>query len=168
MPTALLSWLFIILYIGILLRLTWIDYRCMLLPDNLTYPLLWSGLLYQICLAPEHLTVSVLGAMGGYLSLWALYWVYYFWRKCEGIGYGDMKLLAALGAWHGWQSLGWITLAAASSGLASVLIAKLIFNKSFSTTTTPLPFGPNLAIAGGSVGWICSSFPQLSDVSSLL
>lgn len=168
MPTALLAWLFIIFYIGILLRLTWIDYRYMLLPDNLTYSLLWSGLLYHICIAPEHLTASVLGAMGGYLSLWALYWIYYFCRKCEGIGYGDMKLLAALGAWHGWQNLGWITLAAASSGLLSVLVANSLFNKRFSLTTTPLPFGPNLAIAGGSVGWICSSFPQLSDLNSLL
>jgi leader peptidase HopD len=168
MSPFLLALLFIGFYIGILLRLVWIDCRCMQLPDKLTYPLLWSGLLYQICLEPEHLKASVVGAMVGYLSLWALYWIYYFWRKREGIGYGDMKLLAALGAWHGWQSLGWITLAAASSGLISVLVANLLFKRRLSLTTTPLPFGPNLAIAGGSVGWICSSFLQLNDLNSLL
>ncbi|TNV12250.1 prepilin peptidase [Buttiauxella sp. B2] len=168
MSTFLFALFFIGLYIVILLRLAWIDCRHMQLPDNLTYPLIWSGLLYQICLEPEHLKESVLGAVAGYLSLWALYWIYYFWRKREGIGHGDMKLLAALGAWHGWQSLGWITLAAASSGLISVLIANSLFNKRFSLATTPLPFGPNLAIAGGSVGWIYSSFPQFKDLSSLL
>lgn len=160
--------LFIALHIGLLLRLAWIDYRCMLLPDRLTYPLLWSGLLFQICFAPEHLSDCVLGAIIGYLSLWVLYWIYYYWRGCEGMGYGDMKLLAALGAWHGWQSLGWITLAAATSGLLCALIAKWLLRKRLSLATTPLPFGPNLAIAGGSVGWICSSLPQFKELSFLL
>jgi prepilin signal peptidase PulO-like enzyme (type II secretory pathway) len=168
MPTSPLALLFICLYIGLLLRLSWIDYQCMQLPDNLNYPLLWSGLLYQICLSPPQLADAVLGAIAGYLCLWALYWIYYFWRKNEGIGYGDMKLLAALGAWHGWQSLGWIMLAAATAGLLSVLFAKLLLSKRISLTTTPLPFGPNLAIAGGSIGWIYSSFPQLRELNFLL
>jgi len=168
MFTSLFTWFFIALYIGLLVRLSWIDYRFMLLPDNLTYPLLWSGLLFQICFAPDNLTASVLGAMGGYLSLWVLYWLYYFWRKSEGIGYGDMKLLAALGAWHGWQSIGWITFAATATALIWVLLRKLTQKNDITFSTTPLPFGPNLAIAGGSVGWLCSSFPQVKVLGSIL
>ncbi|RJT20923.1 prepilin peptidase [Buttiauxella izardii] len=160
--------LFIGLHILLLIRLAWIDYRLMLLPDRLNYPLLWSGLLFQICFAPEQLSDCVLGAIIGYTSLWLLYWIYYYWRGCEGIGYGDMKLLAALGAWHGWRSLGWITLAAATSGLICALVAKILLKSRLSLTTTPLPFGPNLAIAGGSVGWIYSSFPQLQELNFLL
>lgn len=106
--------------------------------------------------------------MVGYLSLWVLYWVYFFVRNVEGIGYGDMKLLAALGAWHGWQSLGWIIFAAATSGLVWALVRRVSLKNFASLTTTPLPFGPNLAIAGGSIGWICSSFPQFKELSFLL
>ncbi|RPH24050.1 prepilin peptidase [Buttiauxella warmboldiae] len=160
--------LFIIVHIGLLLRLAWIDYQQMLLPDKLTCPLLWLGLLYQLCFAAEVLADAVLGAIGGYLSLWLLYWLYFFWRRCEGLGYGDMKLFAALGAWHGWQSLQWMMLAAASTALVCALIAKLLFKRSLSLTTTPLPFGPNLAIAGGSVGWIYTSFPQFKNLNFLL
>lgn len=159
---------FLALYIGLLLRLAWIDYRCMLLPDNLTYSLLWSGLLYQLFFIPENLATSVLGAICGYLSLWGLYWIYFYWRKCEGIGYGDMKLLAALGAWHGWQSLGWILFTASSMGLFAVLISKLLRKKTISLTTTPLPFGPYLAIAGGLAGWIYSSYPLFNELNFLL
>ena len=168
MPFSLLAFLFIGLHIGFLLRLAWVDYHCMILPDRLTYPLLWSGLLYQVCFSPDHLLESVEGAMVGYLSLWVLYWVYFFVRNVEGIGYGDMKLLAALGAWHGWQSLGWIIFAAATSGLVWALVRRVSLKNYVSLTTTPLPFGPNLAIAGGSIGWICSSFPQFKEFSFLL
>lgn len=160
--------LFIALYIGILFRLAWLDFRYLLLPDKLTYPLLWTGLLFHACFVPEQLAGSVFGAIGGYLSLWVLHRIYYLCRKREGIGYGDMKLLAALGAWHGWQSLGWITVSAAIAGLVLAMITKIIHKRDFALTTTPLPFGPNLAIAGGSVGWIYSSFPQFNELSSLL
>lgn len=166
--SSLFELLFLAIYIGLLLQLAWIDYRCMLLPDNLTYSLLWSGLLYQVFFIPEHLATSILGAICGYLSLWGLHWIYFYWRKYEGIGYGDMKLLAALGAWHGWQSLGWILFTASSTGLFSMLITKLLRKKKISLTTTPLPFGPYLAIAGGSAGWICSIFPLFKELNFLL
>ncbi|AYN28591.1 MULTISPECIES: prepilin peptidase [Buttiauxella] len=162
------AFLFIGLHIGCLLRLAWVDYHCLLLPDRLTYPLLWSGLLYQVCFSTDHLSECVIGAIAGYMILWMLYWIYFLWRKVEGIGHGDMKLLAALGAWHGWQSLGWIIFAAAMTGLIWALITRVYRKNYVLLTTTPLPFGPNLAIAGGSIGWICTSFPQFKELSFLL
>ncbi|MCT4703515.1 A24 family peptidase [Enterobacteriaceae bacterium H20N1] len=145
--------IFIFIYIALLLRLSWIDFRERLLPDNLTYPLLWTGLLFHVFISPDSLASAVTGAVAGYLTLWSLYWCYFYLRKREGIGYGDIKLLAALGAWHGWQNLQWIVLIAAGCGLAMAGITKVWRVPSESLFTTPLPFGPCLAIAGGVTGW---------------
>lgn len=156
---------FIFIYVGLLLRLSWIDIKHQLLPDNLTYPLLWSGLLYQICISPAVLPAAVIGAMLGYLSLWILYWLYLALRKQEGIGYGDMKLLAALGAWHGWQNIHWVLLIAATSALVYLGVKKITQPEQTTLFTTPLPFGPFLAIAGGVTGWLnfyISPFPGVS------
>lgn len=148
-----LALIFVFVYVGLLVRLSWLDIKQRLLPDNLTYPLLWSGLLLQVFVFPDRLASAVIGAVAGYLSLWGLYWGYFFLRRHEGIGYGDMKLLAALGAWHGWQNLQWIVLIAAGCGLVyagKLRITQLHAGHMF---TTPLPFGPCLAIAGGVTGW---------------
>lgn len=121
--------MFAFVYWGLLLWLSWIDIKHQLLPDNLTYPLLWSGLLYQVYFSPMTLPAAVIGAIVGYLLLWMLYWLYLFLRKQEGIGYGDMKLLSALGAWHGWQNLHWILLLAAGGGLVFLGMKKLLSRK---------------------------------------
>ena len=96
---------FLLCYSGLTLALCHQDLRHGLLPDRYTCPLLWSGLLFYLCLAPHQLHDAVWGAIGGYLCLAALYWLYRGIRGYEGLGYGDIKYLAALGAWHGWQLL---------------------------------------------------------------
>lgn len=162
-----LNMTFVFLYAGLLIRLSWIDWKHQLLPDNLTYPLLWSGLLYQVFFSPPALPSAVIGAVAGYLSLWVLFWLYMFMRKQEGIGYGDMKLLAALGAWHGWQNLYLILLLAAGSGLLFLGVKKmLLLDKT--EIATPLPFGPFLAIAGGVTGWLSSSVSPIIELNSVL
>ncbi|MCT4707232.1 A24 family peptidase [Enterobacteriaceae bacterium H16N7] len=154
--------IFIAIYSGLLIRLSWIDFKARLLPDNLTYPLLWSGLLYQALLFPDHLSSAVWGAVAGYMSLWLLYWFYFFLRRSEGIGYGDMKLLAALGAWHGWQSLPGLVVTSAVIGIVLAVFIRLLRRGEQRLATTPLPFGPCLAIAGGVTGW-CNEHGLILD-----
>jgi leader peptidase (prepilin peptidase)/N-methyltransferase len=125
--------------------LTLIDYDHQLLPDSITLPLLWLGLLIntQGLLVP--LNYAVWGAVGGYLSLWSVYWVFKLITGKEGMGYGDFKLLAALGAWMGWQALPTIILL--SSFVGAVVGITLIFLQGRSKNQ-PIPFGPYLAAAG--------------------
>lgn len=92
---------FLLCYSGLTVALCHQDLRHGLLPDRYTCPLLWSGLLFYLCLAPHQLHDAVWGAIAGYLSLAAIYWLYRGIRGYEGLGYGDIKYLAALGAWHG-------------------------------------------------------------------
>ncbi|WP_084155753.1 prepilin peptidase [Halomonas halocynthiae] len=128
-----------------LLALAVIDARTQLLPDTLTLPLLWAGLLYQVTFHPSALDDAVIGAMLGYLLLWSLYWLFKLATGKEGMGYGDFKLLAALGAWLGWQYLPTLLLISAGIGaVAGVLIQHL----SPELRGKPLPFGPWLALAG--------------------
>ncbi len=101
-----------------LLPLATIDAKHMLLPDCLTQPLLWAGLLYHALSHTLPLTDALYGAAAGYLSLWLIYWAFRLTTGREGLGYGDFKLLAALGAWCGWQALPSLLLAAALSGIA--------------------------------------------------
>jgi leader peptidase (prepilin peptidase)/N-methyltransferase len=128
-----------------LLALTFIDYDHQLLPDDLTLPLLWLGLLFNVTGAFVPLTSAVIGAAAGYLSLWLLYHGFRLLTGKEGMGYGDFKLLAALGAWVGWQQLPLIVLGAslvgAIVGLAFILIAGRDRHQ-------PIPFGPFLCVAG--------------------
>lgn len=130
----------------VLLILTAIDIDHQLLPDQLTLPLLWAGLLLSatgISALPLH--DAVIGAAAGYLSLWSVYWLFKLVTGKEGMGYGDFKLLAALGAWMGWQQLPVIIIL---SSLVGAILGSLymVINKSSRGQT--IPFGPYLAGAG--------------------
>ena len=126
-----------------LLPLAMIDGQHQLLPDCLTQPLLWAGLLFHAFSHGLPLRDALLGAVAGYLSLWLVYWAFRLLTRREGLGYGDFKLLAALGAWCGWQSLPAIELIAALSGI----VGYLLLNKSNKNNLT-IAFGPYLAFAG--------------------
>jgi leader peptidase (prepilin peptidase)/N-methyltransferase len=128
-----------------LVAMTMIDYDTQLLPDDLTYPLLWLGLLVNLngMFVPLH--EAVIGAAAGYLALWSVYWLFKLATGKEGMGYGDFKLLAALGAWLGWTMLPTIILLSAIVG-ALVGISLIVFAKR--GRDKPIPFGPYLAAAG--------------------
>ncbi|MFS8171243.1 prepilin peptidase [Halomonas sp. ATBC28] len=128
-----------------LLVLAVIDFRTQLLPDIITLPLLWAGLLFQLLFQPLMLPSAVIGAMVGYLSLWSFYWLFKLATGKEGMGYGDFKLLAALGAWLGWSFLPLILILSAGLGAIVGLVAQAY---SPNLRGTPLPFGPFLALAG--------------------
>ncbi len=134
-----------------LIALTGIDLDTQLLPDSLTLPLLWLGLLSAAYLGrgadtiPVDLKSAVLGAAFGYLSLWLVYHAFRLCTGKEGMGYGDFKLYAALGAWLGWQMLLPVILFAAASG-AVIGIAAIALRRR--GRDVPIPFGPYLAIAG--------------------
>ncbi len=130
----------------VLIAATFIDLDTMLLPDQLTLPLLWSGIyLALVGWSPISLQDAVIGAIAGYLILWSIYWIFKLLTGKEGMGYGDFKLLAALGAWLGWQQLPLLILLSsivgAIIGIALLRAQKKGLNKVF-------PFGPFLAIAG--------------------
>ena len=129
----------------VLLALTFIDLDKLLLPDQLTLPLLWLGLLLNLSQQFVSLDDAVIGAIAGYMVLWSLYWTFKLLTGKEGMGYGDFKLLAALGAWLGWQSLPLILIL--SSCVGAVLGIVLITMKR-QQQGKPMPFGPYLAIAG--------------------
>ncbi|MFW3298539.1 prepilin peptidase, partial [Enterobacter quasiroggenkampii] len=126
-----------------LLPLAMIDRQHQLLPDCLTQPLLWAGLLFHAFSHGLPLRDALLGAVAGYLSLWLVYWAFRLLTRREGLGYGDFKLLAALGAWCGWQALPEIELIAALSGI----VGYLLLNKLNKNNLT-IAFGPYLAFAG--------------------
>lgn len=129
-----------------LIALTFIDFDTKLLPDQITYPILWLGLIangFLQGLVPLH--DAIVGAMAGYLFLWSVYWAFKLLTGKEGMGYGDFKLFAALGAWLGWQALPSIILIAAATGLIYAL--SRIFTAQ-QESSEPIPFGPFLAVAG--------------------
>ena len=128
-----------------LIAMTFIDFDTQLLPDDLTYPLLWLGLLVNLngMFAPLH--EAVIGAAAGYMVLWSIYWLFKLATGKEGMGYGDFKLLAALGAWFGWTMLPTIILLSSVVG-AVVGISLIVFTRH--GREKPIPFGPYLAIAG--------------------
>jgi len=128
-----------------LLALTMIDFDTQLLPDGITLPLLWAGLIVNLWGVFTSLPDAVIGAIAGYLSLWTIYWLFKLIRGKEGMGYGDFKLLAALGAWLGWQVLPVIVLLSSVVG-AIIGIALIVFKGR--DHNVPLAFGPYLAIAG--------------------
>ena len=137
--------IFALVFTWVLISLTFIDFDTMLLPDQLTLPLLWLGLLVNMSGTFIGLEDAVLGAALGYLSLWSIYWVFKLATGKEGMGYGDFKLLAALGAWFGWQALPLIIILSSFAG-AIIGITLLIASKD--KQSRPMPFGPYLAIAG--------------------
>lgn len=129
----------------VLVALTFIDLDKMLLPDQLTLPLLWGGLLFNLTGGFVPLADAVIGAMAGYLVLWSLYWAFKLLTGKEGMGYGDFKLLAALGAWLGWQALPIVLLLSSLVG-AFIGIGLILLRNHHQNN--PIPFGPYLAIAG--------------------
>ena len=132
-------------FLWTLLALTCIDFDTQLLPDDLTLPLLWAGLIVNLWGMFVPISSAVIGAVAGYLSLWTIYWLFKLIRGKEGMGFGDFKLLAALGAWLGWQMLPVIVLL--SSVVGTVIGVSLIVFKG-RDHNIPLAFGPYLAIAG--------------------
>jgi leader peptidase (prepilin peptidase)/N-methyltransferase len=128
-----------------LVALTFIDFDTQLLPDGITLPLLWAGLAVNLFELFVPLRTAVIGAIAGYLSLWVVYWLFKLIRGKEGMGYGDFKLLAALGAWMGWQMLPLIVLLSSVVG-AAIGLSLIVFKGR--DHNIPLAFGPYLAIAG--------------------
>ncbi len=134
-----------LVFIAALVALTAIDFDTQLLPDDITLPLLWLGLGLNAFGVYTDLKSAVIGAMAGYLSLWAVYWGFKLATGKEGMGYGDFKLLAALGAWLGWQMLPLAILLSSFVG-AVVGVALMVFARH--GRNVPIPFGPYLAVAG--------------------
>ena len=132
-------------FIGAAIALCFIDFDTQLLPDDITLPLLWAGLLFNVFGVYTSLGNAVVGAMAGYLALWSVYWLFKLATGKEGMGYGDFKLLAAIGAWLGWQMLPLVillsSLVGAGVGLTLIAVARHGRN-------VPIPFGPYLATAG--------------------
>jgi leader peptidase (prepilin peptidase)/N-methyltransferase len=128
-----------------LLALALIDLDTQLLPDCLTLPLLWAGLLFNLNGVFVPLPQAVVGAMAGYLSLWSVYWLFKLLTGKEGMGYGDFKLLAALGAWLGWSMLPAIILI---SSVLGALVGIGLIALARHARNVPIPFGPYLALAG--------------------
>ncbi|MCX7195114.1 MAG: A24 family peptidase [Proteobacteria bacterium] len=134
-----------LLFIWMLLALTWIDVDTQLLPDDITLPLLWLGLLFNLSTTFTGINSAVIGAITGYLALWSIYWLFKLATGKEGMGYGDFKLLAAIGAWVGWQMLPLVimlsSVVGAVVGITLIIAARLGRN-------VPIPFGPYLAGGG--------------------
>jgi leader peptidase (prepilin peptidase)/N-methyltransferase len=128
-----------------LVTLTFIDFDTQLLPDDITLPLLWLGLLFNLNNGFTDLKSAVLGAVFGYLILWSVYWLFKIVTGKEGMGYGDFKLLGAIGAWFGWQLLPAVILLSSVVG-AVIGIGMIIFRGK--SGGTAIPFGPFLALGG--------------------
>ena len=134
-----------LIFVFAMIALTFIDLDTFYLPDDITLPLLWAGLLFNLGGAFVDLQSAVIGAACGYLVLWSVFWLFKLVTGKEGMGYGDFKLLAAIGAWLGWQMLPLVILLSATVG-AVIGIGLMIFAQH--GRETPIPFGPYLAIAG--------------------
>jgi leader peptidase (prepilin peptidase)/N-methyltransferase len=134
-----------LVYVWVMLALAFIDFDTQLLPDDLTLPLLWLGLIANVAGTYTDLRSAVLGAVGGYMILWCVYWAFRLIAKKEGMGFGDFKLLAAIGAWTGWQVLPVVIVI--SAGLGAV-IGSVVLALSKKGADTRIPFGPYLALGG--------------------
>ena len=144
------------LFLWCMIALSFIDFDTQLLPDSITLPLLWAGLLLNLFGTFTDLKSAVIGAMAGYLSLWCIFWGYMLFKRLTnmlfnrkdpeiGMGYGDFKLLAAIGAWLGWKVLLLVVLL--SSMVGALVGVGLIFLAKRGKDV-PIPFGPYLAAAG--------------------
>ena len=128
-----------------LLALSCIDFDTQLLPDDITLPLLWLGLLFNLNNLFVDLPDAVIGATAGYLTLWSIYWLFKLITGKEGMGYGDFKLLAAIGAWLGWKMLPLVILL---SSLVGAVIGITLIIALGRGRNVPIPFGPYLAGGG--------------------
>jgi leader peptidase (prepilin peptidase)/N-methyltransferase len=131
--------------VWVLVALTFIDLDTQLLPDDMTLPLIWIGLVLNAGGLFVDLRSAVFGAVGGYLLLWSVYWGFRLLTGKEGMGYGDFKLLAALGAWFGWQVIPLVVLVSAGAGAAIGGVAIVLSGKG---RDVRIPFGPYLAVGG--------------------
>lgn len=134
-----------LLFTWSMIALAFIDLDTFYLPDDITLPLLWAGLLFNLGGVFTDLQSAVIGAIGGYLALWSVFWIFKLATGKEGMGYGDFKLLAAIGAWLGWVMLPQVillsSLVGAVVGISLIVLARHGRN-------VPIPFGPYLAVAG--------------------
>jgi leader peptidase (prepilin peptidase)/N-methyltransferase len=128
-----------------MIALAFIDLDTFYLPDDITLPLLWGGLLFNLAGGYTDLASAVIGAAAGYLVLWGVFWIFKFATGKEGMGYGDFKLLAAIGAWLGWKMLPLVILL---SSFVGALVGILLIVLAQRGRNVPIPFGPYLAIAG--------------------
>jgi len=136
---------FALAYVWALAALTFIDFDTQLLPDDITLPLLWLGLIANSFGLFTDLRSAVAGAVGGYMVLWLVYWAFRLITRKEGMGYGDFKLLAAIGAWTGWQVLPFVIIVSAGVG---AILGSLALWLSRKGADTRIPFGPYLALGG--------------------
>jgi leader peptidase (prepilin peptidase)/N-methyltransferase len=134
-----------LVFTWLLIALSGIDFRTQLLPDSLNYPLLWIGLLLSLCSMFTTPNLSIIGAVVGYLSLWSVYWLFKLLTGKEGMGYGDFKLLAAMGAWMGPSAL--LPVILLSSLIGALFGVVLIATRKLGRDV-PMPFGPFIAAAG--------------------
>ena len=140
-----------LLFVWALIALTFIDFDTQLLPDDLTLPLLWLGLIFNLSGVFNNtgtftdLTSAVIGAVIGYLTLWSVYWLFKLATGKEGMGYGDFKLLAAIGAWLGWQLLPLVILLSSVVGAVVGITLMIVLRQG---RNVPIPFGPYLAGGG--------------------
>ena len=134
-----------LLFVWAMVALTFIDLDTQLLPDDITLPLLWLGLAFNLGTTYTELPDAVIGAMAGYLALWSVFWLFKLATGKEGMGYGDFKLLAAIGAWLGWQML---PLTILLSSLVGAVVGILLIVVARHGRNVPIPFGPYLAAAG--------------------
>ncbi|TMW75340.1 prepilin peptidase [Thauera sp. UPWRP] len=134
-----------LLFVWAMVALTFIDLDTQLLPDDITLPLLWLGLAFNLGTTYTELPDAVIGAMAGYLALWSVFWLFKLATGKEGMGYGDFKLLAAVGAWLGWQML---PLTILLSSLVGAVVGIVLILAARHGRNVPIPFGPYLAAAG--------------------
>jgi leader peptidase (prepilin peptidase)/N-methyltransferase len=134
-----------LVFVWAMIALAFVDLDTFYLPDDITLPLLWAGLILNLFGVFTDLPSAVIGAVCGYLALWSVYWLYRLATGKEGMGYGDFKLLAAIGAWLGWKMLPLVILLSsfvgAAIGMALIVLAR-------QGRDVPIPFGPYLAVAG--------------------
>jgi leader peptidase (prepilin peptidase) / N-methyltransferase len=134
-----------LLFAWAMIALTFIDLDTYFLPDSITLPLMWIGLLLNLGGVFTDIRSAVIGAAAGYLVLWCVFWAFKLLTGKEGMGYGDFKLLAAIGAWLGWEMLPLVILFSSFVG-AAVGVALIVFARR--SRNVPIPFGPYLAAAG--------------------
>jgi len=135
----------LLIFAWALITLSMIDVNTMLLPDNLTLPLMWLGLVINYFGTFIDLHSAVMGAIFGYLSLWSVYQLFKLVTGKEGMGYGDFKILAAIGAWGGWQIIPFTIFASACLG---AVIGIIVIKMKRQENSQPVPYGPWLALAG--------------------
>ncbi|MET0679639.1 MAG: A24 family peptidase [Burkholderiales bacterium] len=133
------------LFTWCMIALAVIDIDTQLLPDSITLPLVWAGLLFNLRGTFVDLQSAVIGAVAGYLVLWTVYWAFKFATGKEGMGFGDFKLLAAIGAWLGWKMLPLVILASSFVGAVAGVALMILARRG---RDVPIPFGPYLAGAG--------------------